>query len=62
MAYIILPNFQVVLLFIYPDIESFKKVFMRHLVIGGIVIYCTTIIPNTLDKVAYCIKLKVVKA
>ena len=34
---------------------------MRRLAMGSIVVYRTTIIPNTLDKVANCMELKVVK-
>ena len=61
MAYIILPNLQVVFFFVCPVIESFKKVFIYHLAINSIVVYRTTIIPNTLDKVANYMKFKVVK-
>ena len=61
MAYIILSNLQVVLFFICPIVKSFKKIFMRRLAIGSIIVYCTTIIPNTLDKVANCMELRVVK-
>ncbi len=60
MAYIILSNLQVVFLFICLIVERFKKVFI-HLTMGSIIVYCTTIIPNTLNKVANYIKLKVVK-
>ena len=34
---------------------------MRHLAIGSIIIYRTTIILNILNKVARCIELEVVK-
>ena len=56
-----LPNLQVVFFLIYLVIESFKKVFMRYLTMGSIIVYCTIIIPNTLDKVADCMELRVVK-
>ena len=62
MAYVILSNLQVVLLFICLIIERFKKVFMHHLAIGGIVVYRTTIIPNTLNKIVNYIELRVVKS
>ena len=61
MAYVMLPNLRVVLFFVCSVVESFKKVFMRHLAMGSIVVYRTTIIPNTLDKVANCMELRVVK-
>ena len=61
MAYVMLPNLQVVLFFVCPVVESFKKVFMRRLAMGSIVVYRTTIIPNTLDKVANCMEFRVVK-
>ena len=56
-----LSNLQGVFLFVCPIVERFKKVFMRHLAMGSIVIYCITIIPNTLNKVVNCIKLRVVE-
>ena len=56
-----LPNLRVVLFFVCPIIESFKKVFMRRLAMGNIVVYYTTKIPNILDKVANCMELRVVK-
>ena len=61
MAYIMLSNFQVVLLFVRLIVERFKKVFMYHLTMGSIVVYGTTIILNTLNKVANCMELRVVK-
>ena len=61
MAYIILSNLPVVFSFIYPIIERFKKIFMHCLAMSSIVIYYTTIIPNILNKVINCIKLKIVK-
>ena len=47
-----LPNLQLVLFFVCLIVESFKKVLIRRLTISNIVVYCTTIIPNTLNKVA----------
>ena len=34
---------------------------MYHLIMGSIIVYYTTIIANTLNKVANCIKLRLVK-
>ncbi len=61
MAYIMLSNLRVVLLFVRPIVECFKKVFMRRLTMSSIVVYRTTIISNTLNKVANCIELRIVK-
>ena len=60
MPYVILPNLQVVFFFC-PVIESFKKIFICRLTMGSIVVYYTTIIPNTLDKVFHYIELGVIK-
>ena len=62
MMYIILPNLQVVFFIIYFVIKSFEKVFMRRLAMSCIIVYCTSIIPNILDKKANCIELGIVKA
>ena len=62
MLHIILPNLQLVFFFICPIIKNFKKVFMRRLVMGNIVVYCTTIIPNILNKMANYMKLRVVES
>ena len=62
MACIILSNLQVVFLFVYLIVECFKKVFIRYLTMGSIVVNCITIIPNTLNKMANCIELRVVKS
>ena len=56
-----LPNLQVVLFLIYLIMESFKNLFMRYLAMDSIVVYRTTIIPNTLDKMTNCIEFRVVK-
>lgn len=61
MTYVMLPNLQVRLFFICLIVKSFKKVFMHRLAMGCIVVYCTTTILNTLDKVANCIELGIVK-
>ena len=61
MSHIILPILQLVLFFVYLIVESFEKVLMRRLAISSIVAYRTTIIPNTLNKLADCMKLRVVK-
>lgn len=62
MPHVMLPNLQIVFFFICSFVESFKKVFMRYLVIGSIVIYYTTIIPNIPNKMADCIELRIVKS
>ena len=61
MAHVILPNLQLVFCFICLVIENFKKVVICHFVMGSIVVYRITIILNTLNKVAHCMELKVVK-
>ena len=61
MTYIMLPNLQVVLFLVYFVIEIFKKVLIRCLAINNIVVYRTTIISNTLDKVTNCMELRIVK-
>lgn len=61
MAYIMLPNLQIVFFFVFLIVERFKKVFMRCLAMANIVIYYTTIISNTLNNIANCIELRVVK-
>ena len=62
MTYIMLSNLQVVLFFVCPILENFKKIFICRLAISSIVVYRTTIIPNILDKVANCIELRVVES
>lgn len=59
--YIILPNLQIVFFVIYSIVKRFKKIFICRLIIGNIIVYYITIFPNTLNKAAYCMKLKVVK-
>ncbi len=61
MTHIMLPNLRLVLFFIRPIIESFKKVLMGRLAMGSIIVYHTTIILNLLNTVADCMKLRVVK-
>ena len=61
MPYIMLPNLQLVHFFVCSVVKSFKKVFMRRLTMGSIIVYYTTKIPNTLNKVADCLELGVVK-
>ena len=60
MAYVILLNLQVILFFIHLIVKHFKKKFICHFAMDNIVVYHTIIIPNTLNKVANCIELKVV--
>ena len=62
MPHIMLPNLRLVLFFVRPVVESFKKVLIRYLAMGSIVVYCITIIPNTLNIVADYIELRVVKS
>lgn len=59
--HIMLKNLRLILFFIFFVIKSFKKILMRHFAIGSIVVYCTTIIPNTLNKVVDYIKLRIGK-
>ncbi len=62
MAYVMLLNLRIILFFIYSVIERFKKVFIHRFTMGSIVVYRTTIIANTLNEVANCMKLRVVKS
>ena len=62
MAYIMLSNLRVILFFVCSIVKQFKNVFMRCLAMGSIIVYCTIKIPNTLNKVAYCMELRVVKS
>lgn len=61
MAHVISSNLQFILLFIYFIIENLKKIFICCIAISNIIVYCITIIPNILNKVADYIKLRVVK-
>ena len=61
MMHVILPNLELVLFVVCLVVKSFKKVLMLRLTIGSIIVYHTTIIPNTLNKVANCIEFRVVK-
>ena len=56
-----LSNLRVVFLSICLVIKHFKKVFMRRLAMGSIVVYRTTIILNTLNKVANYMEFRIVK-
>lgn len=60
MAYVILLNLQIVLIFAYFIIKRFKKIFIHHFTISNIVVYHTTIILNILNKKADCIKFKII--
>ena len=57
-----LSNLRVILFFICPIIERFKKILMCRLAMGSIVVYYTTIILNILNKVANYMKLRIVKS
>lgn len=48
--------------FVFLVIECFKKIFMHYFTIINIIVYHTTIILNTLNKVANCMKLRIVKS
>ena len=61
MAYVMLSNLQVVFLFICLIVKHFKKIFIRHLAMGNIVVYCIIIIPNILNKMANYMKFSIVK-
>ena len=61
MVYVMLPDLQIVLFFVCPIVKRFEKVFMRRLAMNYVIIYCTTIISNALDKVANCIEFRVVE-
>ena len=61
MPHIILLNLQLELFFIYFIVKSFKKVLIYCLTMGSIIVYCTTIILNILNKVADCMELRVVE-
>lgn len=57
-----LPALQVILFLICPIIENFKKIFMHYLAIGYIIIYRFIIILNVLNKVAHCIKFRILES
>ena len=54
-------NLQVVLFFVCPIVERFKKVFIHCLTMNNIVIYRITIMSNILNKMVNYIELRVVK-
>ena len=60
MTCIILSNLQVILFYLCPIVERFKKVFMHCFAMGNIIVYYTTITLNILNKVVNCIKLRIV--
>ena len=49
-------NLQLVFFFVCLVVESFKKIFIRHLVMCNIVVYYTTIIPNIANKMTDCME------
>lgn len=61
MLHVILPNLKLLLVFVDFIIESSKKVLMRRLAIGSIIVYRNTIILNRLNNLADYIKFRVVK-
>ena len=61
MVYVMLPHLQVVLFFVCFIVETFERIFMRRLAMGCVIINCTTIILNAMDKVANIIKFRVVE-
>ena len=62
MLHVILLNLRLVLFFVCFVVENFKKVFIYHLAMSSIVVYRTTVIPNTLNKWVDCMELKVVQS
>lgn len=56
-----MPNFRIIFFFICLVIKRFKKIFMSWLAVNYILVYRTIIILNALDKMANCMKLKIVK-
>lgn len=60
-VYIILPNLQVILFFVYLIVENFEIIFICYLTMGNILVYSIIIILNILNKVADCIELGIVK-
>ena len=61
MTYVILPDLQIILFFVFFIIENFEKVFIYHLAMSYVIIYHITIILNILDKVANCIEFRIVE-
>ena len=61
MSHIMLLNFRLILFFVCPIVENIKKILIRRLAIGNIVVDCTIIISNTWNKMADYIKFKVVE-
>lgn len=62
MAYVILLNLQIILIFAYFVIKCFKKILMHRLIISIIVVYHTTIISNILNKKVDYIKLRIINS
>ena len=62
MVYIMLSNLRVVLLFVCPIVERFKKIFMHYFIINSIIVYYNIIFLNTLNKVANYMELRIVKS
>lgn len=56
MTYVVLLNLQIVLFCLCPIIKGFEMIFIYHLAIGYIVVYYTTIILHTVDKMAHSMK------
>lgn len=54
-------NLRLIIFFVHLIVEGFKQVLMCCLTMGSIVVYHTITISNTLNKVADCIELRVVK-
>lgn len=61
MAYVILPNLQVLFFFDRPVIEYFKKVFMCYFAMSSTVVYDTTIISKALNIMANYMEFRIVK-
>ena len=61
MTYVMLPDLRIVFFLVSLVVKSFKKVFMSYFGMSCIIVYSTTIILDTLDKVASRIRLKVIE-
>lgn len=61
MLYIMLPNLQLILFFVCFIVKNLKKILIRHLAIGIIMVYYTIINLNILNKIVDYIKFKKVK-
>ena len=61
MIYVMLSNLPIIFFFDSLIEKSFKKVFISCFAMSYIIVYSTTIIPNTLNKVTNQIEFRVVE-